>query len=135
MNLKPLGARVLIKPAEPVEMTDSGLHLVEHKKPEQIGTVVAVGTPVHPLKAEADTLVLELRKMLPECIIDQDESTAAAIYSVLDLLEQVVRRGPCCAVGDTVLFSWSAGQEIYDHDADERYLLLNEADLLAVVET
>ena len=87
MNLKPLGARVLIKPAEPVERTESGLHLVEHKKPEQIGTVVAAGSPT-----------------------------------------------PCCDVGDLVLFSWCAGQEIFLHDTDERYLLLNESDLLAVLE-
>ena len=43
MTIKPLGDRVLIRPVARPERTDSGLHLVEHRKPEQIGTLIAAG--------------------------------------------------------------------------------------------
>ena len=36
----PLGDRILIRPETNPEMTDSGLHLVEHRKPETMGDVV-----------------------------------------------------------------------------------------------
>jgi len=39
-----------------------------------------------------------------------------------------------CKVGDQVIFSWTAGQDIRDFDADTRYLLLKEDDLIAVIE-
>jgi chaperonin GroES len=43
MILKPLGDRVLIKPTLPPQMSAAGLHLSEHRKPEQLGTVVSLG--------------------------------------------------------------------------------------------
>ncbi len=43
MTLKPLGDRVIIRPVQAPTQTDSGLHLVEHWKPEQIGTLVRAG--------------------------------------------------------------------------------------------
>ena len=43
MKLKPLGDRVLVKPAVPPTQTASGLLLAEHTKPEQVGTVIAIG--------------------------------------------------------------------------------------------
>lgn len=46
MILKPLRDRVLIKPELQPTMTESGLHLAEHAKPEQLGTVVAIGPQV-----------------------------------------------------------------------------------------
>lgn len=85
--VKPLRDRVLIRPVARPDLTPSGLHLAEHTKPDEIGTVVAVGHAVH-----------------------------------------------SCVVGDVVLFSWTAGQEIWLHDTDERFLLMREDDLLAVVE-
>jgi chaperonin GroES len=88
VNLKPLGNRVLIKPEGPPTQTESGLVLVEHWKPEQMGVVVSLGPAVTGI----------------------------------------------CQVGNTVLFSWSAGQELFDHDDDQRYLLLREDDLIAVLE-
>lgn len=122
MTLKPLGDRVLIRPLKSPEQTDSGLHLVEHKKPEQMGVVVAVGTPVHPLKEEAEKW------------IEHIEEEHAGWHETSDLLRALVAREPCCKPGDTVLFSWMAGQEIYLHDSDERLLLMKEDDLIAVIE-
>lgn len=40
--LTPMGARILVRPDENPTETESGLHLVEHRKPETSGTVVKV---------------------------------------------------------------------------------------------
>lgn len=107
-------------------MTESGLHLVEHWKPEQTGTVVAVGHATHPRKDEAFDLAVRLESdynPLDECV-----SEAAA------LLRDLTGREPLVKPGDDVIFSWSAGQEIFINDGEERYLLMREADLLAVIE-
>lgn len=128
MRLRPLHDHVLIKPLASEDSTESGLVLVEHRKPEQMGEVLAVGTPRHPLKEQAEELVKEF--CLCEGPTCDDRKCRAA-----RLLQKLVAREPCCAVGDLVLFSWAAGQEIFDHDADARYLLLKESDLLAVIES
>lgn len=97
--LKPLGDRVLIRPEEQPKQTDSGLHLVEHWKPEVTGTVAAV----------------------PECI-----------PVPCPTCEQDVLR-PCeVQPGDYVVFSWSDGQEVFVDG--ERFLLMRESDIKAVVE-
>lgn len=97
--LYPLGDRILIRPEENPTQTDSGLHLVEHRKPETQGEVVRV----------------------PERIANECPDCGAIHYRVTDV-----------KVGDSVVFSWSAGQEIYVDD--ERYFLLRESDILAVLE-
>lgn len=117
--LRPLGDRVLIKPEPNPEQTESGLWLSEHRKPEEAGTVVAVGTSVHPRKAEAEDAARQLD--------EYDLGTDAAA-----LLRDLVRREPAVTVGDYVLFSWAAGQELTLED--ERYLLLRESDILCVVD-
>lgn len=43
MTLRPLGDRVIVQPAQAAQQTASGLHLAEHWKPEQAGTVISVG--------------------------------------------------------------------------------------------
>jgi co-chaperonin GroES (HSP10) len=121
MNLRPLGDRVLIRPLVSREQTESGLHLVEHKKPEQMGVVVAVGTPVHPRREEVEHAAWYLGEQGP-------------FEEQCELLRDLVRREPCCKVGDTVLFSWAAGQELLLHDTDDRLLLMKEDDLIAVIE-
>lgn len=47
-SLIPLGNRVLIQPETAPTMTESGLHLSEHWKPEQIGIVLAIGPTMCP---------------------------------------------------------------------------------------
>lgn len=130
MNLKPLGDRVLIKPlAQPTE-TDSGILIAEGKKPDEIGTVVAVGFARHPRKEEAEQHA--------QFVLDQCECHLIArgitIEPTAELLRDLVRVEPIVKVGDTVLFSWASGQELTLNDGDERYLLMKEADLLAVYE-
>ena len=41
---------------------------------------------------------------------------------------------PIVRVGDRVVFSWTAGQEIWLNHGQERYFILRASDLLAVVE-
>jgi co-chaperonin GroES (HSP10) len=56
-------------------------------------------------------------------------------YCLIDaanMLRDVTRREPSVKVGDDVLFSWTVGQEITVDD--ERYLLMREGDILAVLE-
>lgn len=124
--LRPLGDRVLIRPDKPSEQTESGLWLSEHRKPENMGTVVAVGLCPHPLKHEATTLATRLEAMKDH----EDEDTT--ILDAANLLRDVTRREPSVRVGDDVLFSWTVGQEIFVEE--ERYLLMREGDILAIVE-
>ena len=84
----PLGDRVLVRPAQRPEQTESGLFVSEHRKPDTAGWIAAIGPAVH--------------------------------------------HNPCVKVGDYVVFSWQSGQEFLL--ADERFLIMREADLLAVVE-
>lgn len=97
--LTPLGDRILIRPEANPEMTESGLHLVEHRKPETLGEVVSI----------------------PERIAHDCAECGHRTHAV-----------PLVKVGDTVVFSWNVGQEIQIED--DRYLLMRESDLLAVLE-
>ena len=116
----PLKGRVLIEPVEPDRTTDAGLILVEDRKPETMGRVVAVAEP-------ADSAC---RAEIAERLAASSSPEAVGIYeSLLDLLPQPVEG---VKVGDLVLFSWVSGQEILLDDA--RYLIMPESDLLAVVE-
>lgn len=49
MKLKPRTNRVLIRPDVPITETKSGLSLVEHRKPEQLGVVIALGSEIRDL--------------------------------------------------------------------------------------
>lgn len=97
--ITPLGNRILIKPDVAPTETESGLQLVEHRKPETMGEVVTV----------------------PERIVQECPDCGATLSQV-----------PSVKVGDTVIFPWNAGQELFIDD--ERYLLLKDSDLLAVLE-
>lgn len=122
VKLKPLGDRVLIKPEIPATTTESGLVLAEQRKPEQTGTVIAVGPCPHPRRDEAMSAADILFKDHPQ-------------YEYFsDLLRDLVRKEPSVAVGDYVVFSWTSGQEIWVEDGEERYLLMRESDILCVVE-
>jgi len=126
--LKPLGDRILIKPIKNAEETASGLVLVEHRKPETMGEVVAVGFCAHPLKLEVEALADLLgRRARASGLTESPEHDAS------EMLKTLVRREPSVKAGDTVIFSWTAGQDI-TLDDDERYLLMKESDILAVLE-
>jgi co-chaperonin GroES (HSP10) len=139
-TLTPLGDRVLIRPDQAPQQTESGLHLVEHWKPEQTGTVVAVGFAAHPRKAEAFELAESLEHvsleaqgggMEPVPGFDGDHAT---VLNAAQLLRELTGREPLVKEGDAVIFPWSAGQEIFLNDGEDRLFLMREADILAVIE-
>ena len=116
----PIRGRVLLEPLESDKPTESGLILVEDRKPETMGRVVAVAeSPFAAVRAEVAERLASSSS--PERI--------DAYESVLDLLPAEVHE---VTVGDVVLFSWASGQEIRLDDA--RYLIMPESDILAVVE-
>lgn len=127
MNLKPIKDRILIKPEIPANVTESGLILAEQRKPEQTGTVVAVGPCSHPLKAEAE----DIADGLMTC---EGEECGDVECRAARLLRDLVRKEPDVKPGDYVVFSWTSGQEIWVEDGEERYLLMRESDILCVVE-
>jgi co-chaperonin GroES (HSP10) len=124
VNLRPLADRVLIKPEVPPNVTESGIIIQEDRKPEQTGTVIAVGPATHPRKEEAEAFA----DMLERGIYDKCCDDAAV------LLRDLVRKEPEVKVGDYVVFSWTSGQEIWVEDGESRYLLMRESDILCVVE-
>lgn len=118
----PIAGRVLLEPMEPDRTTEAGLILVEDRKPETMGRVVAVAASDELLDAR-----LEISKRL---VLSTSDDAIDAYESVLDLLPFSAAHE--VNVGDVVLFSWQAGQEIQLDDG--RYLIMPESDILAVVE-
>ena len=127
--LRPIGNRVLVKPEANDDTTDSGLILVEHRKPETMGTVVAVGPCSHPLKAEAERLAC----MIENRFLSFDGDDTSYLLDAASMLRDVTRKEPLVKAGDLVLFPWTAGREVTLND-DERYLMMTEDDILAVLE-
>jgi chaperonin GroES len=121
--LRPLNDRVLIKPHKNPDVTETGLILPEQRSEQYMemqGTVIAVGRQTHPKQQAAFDLADDIKR--------HGYSDGAA-----NLIRSLVRKTPVVKAGDDVLFSWTAGQEITVED--DRYLLLREDDLLAVLET
>lgn len=124
MNFRPLGDRVLIRPEKPSDISDGGIHLVEARKPDECGVIVAVGESRHPRRDEVEAWAQDFEE--DRKFLNSDE--------FVTLLRSLVAKEPCVKVGDTVLFSWASGQEITVDDGKETYLLMRESDLLAVLE-
>ena len=137
--LRVLGDRVLVKPdinANAPETLDSGVIVakslasaVTGSDPIPVphrGTVIAVGNPTHPKQAYIEQIASIIHD------IGAWNAATGESVSIPQLLRDLVRREPCCAVGDDVLFASDAGQEITLDG--EMYILLHESDLLAVVE-
>lgn len=129
MNLRPIKDRVLIRPLIPPTVTDSGIILMEEPKPEQTGTVIAVGPCVHPRRSEAEALSEAL-----DTVATVSDRSFELVTKAIELLCDLVRPEPAVKVGDYVVFSYVAGQEIWINDHEERYLLMRESDILCVVE-
>ena len=58
--LNPIGDRVLIKPDVPPDTTESGLHLVQHWKPENSGVVAAVSERIDTTCPDCGTRVFHV---------------------------------------------------------------------------
>ena len=142
--LKVLGNRVLIRPdvyANAPESRESGI-IVARSMAAAItgedattslcrGTVIAVGTPKHPLREEAEALAEKLDKIGNQtelCLGGQEAYDGAA------MLRDLTRKHPAVAIGDDVLFSHDAGQEV-TLDGTDTLLLMTDDELLAVIES
>lgn len=144
--LRVLGDRILVQPDEDrnaPQLLASGIHIAktlsaavtgEDKTTSvQRGTVIAVGTPKHPLKAEAESLALTLQMRDDlEAYHSRFPREETPLRDASHLLRDLVRREPVVAVGDDVLFNHDAGQLITLEN--QSYIILREAELLAVVE-
>ena len=126
---RPLTGQVFIKPEAAPTQTASGLHLAEDWKPEQAGTVIAVGRKAHPRGEDVDTVVDHLAYYIAQGI-----PGAAVMVEAANLLRELVAVQPEVSVGEYVIFSWQSGQEVFVNDGEERYLVMHEADILAVVD-
>lgn len=125
MNLIPLADRVLIEPATVPSVTASGLELVQYDRTEQTGVVVSTGCARHPLKDVAFDLARRLENI--------DDYGREWCMDAAHMLRQLTGREPELKVGDTVVFSPYVGQEVRINDT--RYLVMREADVLAVLES
>lgn len=128
--LRPIGDRVIIKPLQNPDQTDSGLLLPENRTERYLdmqGIVVAVGPCAHPRKHEADQLA---------CLIERRQAAIGQVgspeHEAATMLRDLVAREPAVKVGDHVLFSWKDGQEVTIDD--DTYLMMRESDILAVLE-
>lgn len=140
MTLRPIGNRILVKPIANEDTTESGLVLVEHRKPETMGEVIAVGPCAHPLRAEAEDLADRLETTLTTnadlwLYCEDAENDALQLQKdAASMLRDVTRKTPLVNVGDTVVFSWRAGREVQIDDTGDRYLMLTEDQIDAVLE-
>ena len=139
--LRVLGDRVLVRPdvnANAPVQTEGGIYVARSLASAVTGedatvsvhrgTVVAVGNPKHPLEVEAISLADRLNAIYSDTSNDDDQ----IISDASDMLRDLVRRHPCCAVGDDILFSHDAGQELTLDG--ETLIILHESELLAIVE-
>lgn len=139
--LKVLGDRVLVRPDVNANAPEQrgGIYLARSLAAAVTGedattslcrgTVVAVGNPKHPLADIAEDLA---GRIGAQCWPTLEHQLECPVCQASDLLRDLVRRVPCCLVGDDVLFSHDAGQEITLDD--ETYVLMKEDELLAVIE-
>ena len=140
--LKVLGHRVLVKPdinANAPETLASGITIAKSLAAAVTGddptvsvhrgTVVALGTLRHPRWQEATTLAEKVERFAAR---GETEHRTHAFLDAAHMLRDLVRVQPSVAVGDDVLFSHDAGQQITLDD--DTYVLLQDGELLAVVE-
>lgn len=138
--LRVLGDRVLVQPdinRNAPEQTASGVFIAKSMAAAVTGedattsvhrgTVIAVGNPKHPLHHEAESLA---------DLIDPGHGgpsrCTCEVCDAAQMLRDLVRRQPCVAVGDDILFSHDAGQDtVIDGIA---YVILREAEILAIVD-
>ena len=136
--LRVLGDRVLIRPDEEPnapEVLESGLVTARSLAAAITGqdtvtsvtrgTVVAVGQPRHPLREEASDLATRLERSTAYWPDDLGKDAA-------QLLRDLSAREPAVKPGDDVLFSAQSGQDVTI--AENRYIILREHELLAVID-
>lgn len=141
LPLRVLGDRVLIRPdviLNAPEQLESGVYVArslaaavtgdDPSKSLHRGTVIAVGKPRHYLWHEADSLA---QRLCHYAEYGETLTRAETLRDAARLLGDLTRRTPVVHIGDDVLFSHDAGQEITLEN--ETYIICREDELLAVV--
>lgn len=138
MNLAVLGERVFIRPDKRPEYSESGLSLIHDRASSTVkGTVVALGEgPADRRKAVQKALTPLIARMTELAEDETGDQLARAVVASLRAQARAIvatyRPDHLVAVGDTVLFSPDAGEELYfERDV---IIAMREADILAVVE-
>lgn len=90
MKLRPLHDKVIIKPKQAATKSASGLlHLSEHAKPEQVGTVLALGKNAVKSGAKVGDTVLFSWQSGQEIILNDSDQTRVLVMLDEDLLSVV----------------------------------------------
>lgn len=87
VETRPLGNRVLIRPETNPTQTASGLHLAEHWKPEQTGTVVNLGPTVKEPMQRGDFVIFSWQAG-QELYIDRERLFLLREEDVLAVIER-----------------------------------------------
>lgn len=101
MKLRPLGNKVIVEPVDPPTKSASGIELVEHRKPRQVGRVLALGP--HATKTDAkvgDTVLFSWQSGQEVCL--DDAGTSVFIMLDVDLLS-VIGPGTAIEAKDLIL--------------------------------
>jgi len=85
MKLEPLHDKVIIRPKKAPTQTATGLHLAEHAKPEQVGTVISVGKAATKTGVQPGDTVLFSWQSGQEILVD-DEGARVLVMLEEDLL-------------------------------------------------
>lgn len=123
--LMPTGDRVLIRPDDQPEQTDSGLVLLQDRHvPDVTGVVVQVGHGSAAARRVRASTVAHCVKRATAAGASPEVLAALTAYAAqVDAPSDV-------SVGDHVVFSYSAGQEVTEDGV--RYVLLQTDAVLAV---
>lgn len=103
MKIRPLHDKVIIKPKPPAAMSASGLlHISEHKKPEQVGTVLALGPSATKSGAAVGDTVLFSWQSGQEVLLNDSEDGRVLIMLDEDLLS-VISKGTEIEANEVIL--------------------------------
>jgi co-chaperonin GroES (HSP10) len=136
--IRPLGNRVLVKPDPQVKETASGLAIPDaHFEYDMSGTVVQVGNGPASAHRVREAMIARFHKCVDDAADEWDDGeTGESLLVAADLHRKLNALAALnvseLQVGDHVAFPYTAGTLI---EVDgERYLLMNEDQIVAVLE-
>ncbi len=132
MSLKPLGHRVLIRPDEQPEQSDSGLILPQDRDHVSYsGTVVAVGNgPARDARVREATIKMCV-SIVEKVIPDGSSHLRGPVIRTIGALAGKTVTEPNLHVGDRVAFSAESGLTFTEDGVE--YLVMNEDDVVVLV--
>lgn len=130
--VRPLGDRVLVKPAEKRTESAGGIHIVEDWQPDNAGTVIAIGDGIEARKKAVQRFADRVIEMLEYGMVLGNLRLDGAALDEIRRLRDDYQPEHVCKVGDEVTFGVNAGTEL--DLGGESYLLVAEADLETILE-